>query len=47
MLDSGAQRFAREPKICDIYRCTKEIQKNTIASALIDKPKQLRQWPRQ
>jgi alkylation response protein AidB-like acyl-CoA dehydrogenase len=33
------QRFYRDAKITEIYEGTKEIQKNTIASALIGKLK--------
>ena len=33
------ERFYRDAKICEIYEGTKEIQKNTIASALIGKLK--------
>ena len=33
------ERFARDAKICELYEGTKEIQKNTIASALLGKLK--------
>ena len=33
------ERFYRDAKICEIYEGTKEIQKNTIASALLGKMK--------
>ena len=33
------ERFYRDAKICELYEGTKEIQKNTIASALIGKMK--------
>ena len=33
------ERFYRDAKICELYEGTKEIQKNTIASALIGKLK--------
>ncbi len=37
MLDYEVERFYRDAKICELYEGTKEIQKNTIASALIGK----------
>jgi alkylation response protein AidB-like acyl-CoA dehydrogenase len=39
MLEYEVERFARDAKICEIYEGTKEIQKNTIASALVGKLK--------
>ncbi len=39
MLDYEVERFYRDAKICEIYEGTKEIQKNTIASALLGKLK--------
>jgi alkylation response protein AidB-like acyl-CoA dehydrogenase len=39
MLEYEVERFARDAKICEIYEGTKEIQKNTIASALLGKLK--------
>lgn len=41
------ERFARDAKICDIHEGSEQVQKNTIASALLGKHKRLRQWPRQ
>lgn len=37
MLDNEVERFYRDAKITEIYEGTKEIQKNTIASALLGK----------
>ncbi|WP_373501409.1 acyl-CoA dehydrogenase family protein [Desulfococcus sp.] len=37
MLDYEVERFARDAKICELYEGTKEIQKNTIASAILGK----------
>jgi alkylation response protein AidB-like acyl-CoA dehydrogenase len=37
--DYEVERFYRDAKITEIYEGTKEIQKNTIASALIGKLK--------
>ncbi|MGD8267677.1 MAG: acyl-CoA dehydrogenase family protein [Desulfobacterales bacterium] len=39
MTEYEVERFYRDAKICEIYEGTKEIQKNTIASALIGKMK--------
>ncbi|WP_306304105.1 acyl-CoA dehydrogenase family protein [Desulfosarcina cetonica] len=39
MAEYDVERFARDAKICEIYEGTKEIQKNTIASALVGKLK--------
>ena len=39
MAEYDVERYARDAKICEIYEGTKEIQKNTIASALIGKLK--------
>jgi alkylation response protein AidB-like acyl-CoA dehydrogenase len=39
MLDYEVERFYRDAKITEIYEGTKEIQKNTIASALLGKMK--------
>lgn len=39
MLEYEVERFARDAKICELYEGTREIQKNTIASALIGKLK--------
>ncbi len=39
MLDYEVERFYRDAKICELYEGTKEIQKNTIASALLGKIK--------
>ncbi len=39
MTEYEVERFYRDAKICEIYEGTKEIQKNTIASALIGKLK--------
>jgi alkylation response protein AidB-like acyl-CoA dehydrogenase len=39
MLDYEVERFYRDAKICELYEGTKEIQKNTIASALLGKLK--------
>ena len=37
MLEYEVERFYRDAKIMEIYEGTKEIQKNTIASALLGK----------
>jgi alkylation response protein AidB-like acyl-CoA dehydrogenase len=37
MLEYEVERFYRDAKIMEIYEGTKEIQKNTIASALVGK----------
>jgi alkylation response protein AidB-like acyl-CoA dehydrogenase len=39
MLEYEVERFARDAKICELYEGTKEIQKNTIASAILGKIK--------
>lgn len=39
MLEYEVERFARDAKICELYEGTKEIQKNTIASAILGKLK--------
>jgi len=39
MLEYEVERFARDAKITELYEGTKEIQKNTIASALLGKMK--------
>jgi alkylation response protein AidB-like acyl-CoA dehydrogenase len=39
MAEYDVERYARDAKICEIYEGTKEIQKNTIASALVGKLK--------
>jgi alkylation response protein AidB-like acyl-CoA dehydrogenase len=39
MLDYEVERFARDAKICELYEGTREIQKNTIASAILGKLK--------
>ncbi len=39
MTEYEVERFYRDAKICEIYEGTKEIQKNTIASAVIGKIK--------
>ena len=39
MLDYEVERFARDAKICELYEGTREIQKNTIASAIMGKLK--------
>ena len=39
MLEYEVERFYRDAKICEIYEGTKEIQKNTIASALLGRLK--------
>jgi alkylation response protein AidB-like acyl-CoA dehydrogenase len=39
MTEYEVERFYRDAKITEIYEGTKEIQKNTIASALIGKLK--------
>jgi alkylation response protein AidB-like acyl-CoA dehydrogenase len=39
MTEYEVERFYRDAKICEIYEGTKEIQKNTIASAIIGKIK--------
>ena len=39
MADYEVERFYRDAKITEIYECTKEIQKNTIASSIIGKLK--------
>ena len=39
MTEYEVERFYRDAKICEIYEGTKEIQKNTIASAIIGKLK--------
>lgn len=39
MLEYEVERFYRDAKICELYEGTKEIQKNTIASALLGKLK--------
>ena len=39
MLEYEVERFYRDAKICEIYEGTKEIQKNTIASAILGKIK--------
>jgi alkylation response protein AidB-like acyl-CoA dehydrogenase len=39
MQEYEVERFARDAKICELYEGTKEIQKNTIASAIIGKLK--------
>ena len=39
MTEYEVERFYRDAKICEIYEGTKEIQKNTIASAVIGKLK--------
>ncbi|GBC62431.1 acyl-CoA dehydrogenase [Desulfonema ishimotonii] len=39
MLEYEVERYARDAKICEIYEGTKEIQKNTIASAMLGKIK--------
>ncbi len=39
MTEYEVERFYRDAKICEIYEGTKEIQKNTIASALLGKMK--------
>jgi alkylation response protein AidB-like acyl-CoA dehydrogenase len=37
MLEYEVERFYRDAKIMEIYEGTREIQKNTIASALLGK----------
>jgi len=37
MLENEVERFYRDARITEIYEGTREIQKNTIASALIAK----------
>jgi len=37
MLEYEVERFYRDAKIMEIYEGTKEIQKNTIAGALLGK----------
>jgi alkylation response protein AidB-like acyl-CoA dehydrogenase len=37
MLEYEVERFYRDARIMEIYEGTKEIQKNTIASALLGK----------
>jgi alkylation response protein AidB-like acyl-CoA dehydrogenase len=39
MTEYEVERFYRDAKICEIYEGTKEIQKNTIASAILGKLK--------
>jgi alkylation response protein AidB-like acyl-CoA dehydrogenase len=39
MAEYDVERYARDAKICEIYEGTKEIQKNTIAGALVGKLK--------
>jgi alkylation response protein AidB-like acyl-CoA dehydrogenase len=39
MLEYEVERFYRDAKICELYEGTKEIQKNTIARALVGKLK--------
>ena len=39
MQEYEVERFARDAKICELYEGTKEIQKNTIASAILGKMK--------
>ena len=39
MQEYEVERFARDAKICELYEGTKEIQKNTIASAILGKIK--------
>jgi len=39
MAEYEVERFYRDAKICELYEGTKEIQKNTIASALLGKMK--------
>jgi alkylation response protein AidB-like acyl-CoA dehydrogenase len=39
MTEYEVERFYRDAKICEIYEGTKEIQKNTIASAILGKIK--------
>lgn len=39
MAEYEVERFYRDAKICEIYEGTKEIQKNTIASAILGKMK--------
>jgi alkylation response protein AidB-like acyl-CoA dehydrogenase len=39
MLEYEVERFYRDAKICEIYEGTKEIQKNTIAGALLGRLK--------
>lgn len=39
MLEYEVERFYRDAKICELYEGTKEIQKNTIASAVVGKIK--------
>jgi len=39
MLEYEVERYYRDAKICELYEGTKEIQKNTIASALVGKLK--------
>jgi alkylation response protein AidB-like acyl-CoA dehydrogenase len=39
MLEYEVERFARDAKITELYEGTKEIQKNTIASAILGKMK--------
>ena len=39
MTEYEVERFYRDAKICEIYEGTKEIQKNTIASAILGKMK--------
>ncbi|OQX26416.1 MAG: acyl-CoA dehydrogenase [Desulfobacteraceae bacterium IS3] len=39
MLEYEVERFYRDAKICELYEGTKEIQKNTIASAVLGKLK--------
>ena len=38
MLEYEVERFYRDAKIMEIYEGTREIQKNTIASALLGRP---------
>ncbi len=39
MLEYEVEKFYRDAKICELYEGTKEIQKNTIASAIVGKLK--------
>jgi len=39
MTEYEVERFARDAKICELYEGTREIQKNTIASAVLGKLK--------
>ena len=39
MTEYEVERFYRDAKITEIYEGTKEIQKNTIASAILGKVK--------